>query len=83
MDKQLEWNFLEPEKGFISNFFGDFFIAFIFSLAFFYRNPLRANAVTRFELNKAIPLLERKAYAKAMKELEMALGIPRDISIFQ
>lgn len=46
------------------------------------RNPLRCNAVTRFELNRIIPMLQRKQYTKTMKELEMILGVPPDVSIF-
>lgn len=47
------------------------------------RNPIRCSALTRFELNRTIPLLQRKCYRKTMKELEMVLGIPNDVSIFQ
>lgn len=49
----------------------------------FIRNPIRCNAVRRFELNKTIPLLERKGYKKAMRELEMTLNIPDEVSVFQ
>lgn len=45
-------------------------------------NPLRSNAIARFELNKTIPLLKRKGYAKAMRELEFVLGISKDHSVF-
>lgn len=46
-------------------------------------NPIRCSAITRFELNKTIPLLQRKCYAKTMKELELIMEIPGDVSVFQ
>lgn len=46
-------------------------------------NPLRSSAISRFELNATIPLLKRKGYAKAMRELEMVLGINEDNSVFE
>lgn len=52
-------------------------------ISFVFRNLLRASAVSRFELNKAISFLQRKGYAKSMKELEMALEIPYEYSIFE
>lgn len=48
-----------------------------------YSNPVRYNAVCRFELNKIIPLLERRGYKKAVKEMELCLEIPENISVFQ
>lgn len=47
------------------------------------RNPVRAGAISRFDITKAIPLLERKGYIKAIRELEMALQIPSNVSLFQ
>lgn len=49
----------------------------------YYRNPIRCNAVSRFELNQTIPLIERKCYRKTMKELELILEMPSELSIFQ
>lgn len=46
------------------------------------RNPLRCNAVSRFELNNTIPLLQRNGYIKTIRELELVLGIPKNVSIF-
>lgn len=47
------------------------------------RNPMRCSGLSRFELNSAIPLLKRKGYTKAMRELEMILNIHNDISLFK
>lgn len=46
-------------------------------------NPVRSSAVDRFDLSKIKPLLERRGYKKAMRELEFALGIPYSLSLFQ
>lgn len=37
----------------------------------------------RFDINKVIPLLSRRGYRKAMNEVEILLGIPRESSILQ
>lgn len=50
---------------------------------FFFRNPVRSNAVSRFELNRTIPLLQRKGYRKAMQELELTNQVPENISLFK
>lgn len=55
----------------------------IFIVSLLLRNPIRSGSISRFEIKKAIPLLERKGYTKAIRELEMVLGIPRNISLFQ
>lgn len=47
----------------------------------FYRNPLRSKAVSRFDITKAIPILERKGYRKSILELEMVLGVPENVSV--
>lgn len=46
-------------------------------------NPVRINAVTRFKLIDVIPLLQRKGFRKSMEELEFALQIPPQISLFK
>lgn len=46
----------------------------------FFRNPVRIGAVSRFDVTKAKQLLERKGYKKAIRELEMALKVPLDVS---
>lgn len=51
-------------------------------LIFSCSNPLRSNAVSRFELGRAVQLINRKGYAKAMKEMEYVLGIPKELSLF-
>lgn len=48
-----------------------------------YRNPVRCKAISRFEVNCAIPLLQRRGFAKAIRELELTLGIPDDIALFK
>lgn len=53
-----------------------FIVEFIFC-----RNPLRSNAVSRFDITKAIPILERKRYGKSILELEMVLGVPENVSV--
>lgn len=46
-------------------------------------NPVRINAVTRFKLIDVIPLLQRKGFRKSMEELEFALQIPPQFSLFK
>lgn len=46
------------------------------------KNPLRSHAISRFEFNQIPPLINRKGYRKAVRELELVLEIPNDISIF-
>lgn len=73
-------NFLEPERGKNSGYLN--FHSYYIFFQFFVRNPLRCNAIARFELNSTIPLMKRKGYRKAMREVELVLGIPKDISMF-
>lgn len=49
---------------------------------FFYSNLVRAQAICHFNVNKTIPLLNRKGYKKAMMELELILNVPTDASLF-
>lgn len=54
----------------------------IFITCILSRNPVRSGAVTRFELNKAIPFLERKGYRKAIQEMELVLQVPSNITLY-
>lgn len=47
----------------------------------FFRNPVRSGALSRFDVKKVIPLLQRRGYRKAVRELEFILGIPKDVSV--
>lgn len=53
------------------------------NLFFRLRNPVRSNAITRFDLNIVKPLLKRKGFKKAMLELELILQVPDGISLFK
>lgn len=54
----------------------------MFLFSFFHSNLVRAQAICHFNVNKTIPLLNRKGYEKAMMEVELILGIPTDASLF-
>lgn len=45
------------------------------------RNLVRPNSICHFNINTVLPLLNRKGYRKAIKELEMTLEIPSSISV--
>lgn len=47
------------------------------------RNLVRLNAISQFSIKNVIPLLNRKGYKKAIVELELALGIPSTLSLFE
>lgn len=55
----------------------------LINLKLIFRNPVRPNAISQFNVNKVIPFLQRKGYKKSILELELTLGIPSDISLFQ
>lgn len=52
-------------------------------MIFLDRNPVRSSAIERFNIGKVVPLLQKKGYIKAIRELEMALNIPDAVSLFR
>lgn len=65
------------------DYFNSIQILHLFIFNFLCRNPVRCKAISPFEVNNAIPLLQRKGFAKAIREIELILGIPNDIALFK